>query len=429
MKLEANYRSRPPITTCANSVIAHNTSRHDKQLIPHRRGGEPVQLVVLRDGPMEAKWVADKVLELTRDKVPGEEIAILYRSTRQARPIEQNLQEHGVPFRVLGGQPFYDKKEVKDATAYLKLLTMPGDEIAVRRALDTPHKGIGRKTVDRLGQWAEQQGKRMIDAVHHVADIEGIGPKQKHSIEQFSQQIRHASAQAHAGSVSEALRSLLGEINLRDNVLKDTGSGEAAQVRWESVEFLLGSVSRYEQRAWDQKGSKDNPEGKPKWREYLGNLDLKKKDEDEKLPGTVTLSTFHSAKGLEWGHVFIVGVEEGTMPHKRVEAPRLSDKISGDIEEERRLFYVGITRARDRLWLTRSTTRIDRGRELELKPSRFLDELPDDPRVIETYDAREQDKLTSETMEELANAFMSQLQALAPDPAAKPAAGATSRRS
>ncbi|MFV8750400.1 ATP-dependent helicase [Nannocystaceae bacterium ST9] len=428
VKLEANYRSRPPITTCANSVIGHNTSRHDKQLVPHRRGGERVQLVVLRDGPMEAKWVADKVLELIREKTLGQEIAILYRSTRQARPIEQNLQEHGIPFRVLGGQPFYDRKEVKDATAYLKLLTMPGDEIAVRRALDTPHKGIGRKTVDRLGQWAEQQGKRMIDAVHHVDEIEGIGAKQKQALEQFSQQIRHATAKAHAGSVAEALRGLLGEINLRDNVLKDTGSGEAAQVRWDSVEFLLGSVERYEQRAWNQKGSKDNPEGKPKWREYLGNLDLKKKDEDEKQDGVVTLSTFHSAKGLEWGNVFIVGVEEGTMPHKRVEAPRLSDAVSGDIEEERRLFYVGITRARDRLWLTRSTTRLDRGRELELKPSRFLDELPDDPTVVEHYDAREQEKLTAETMEELASAFMNQLQALAPAPPTKPPAGAASRR-
>ncbi len=429
VKLEANYRSRPPITTCANSVISHNTSRHDKQLVPHRRGGDPVQVVVVRDGPTEAKWVADKVLELIRSQTPGEQIAILYRSTRQARPIEQNLQEHGIPVRVLGGQPFYDKKEVKDATAYLKLLTLPGDEIAVRRALDTPPKGIGRKTVERLGQWAEQHDKRMIDAVHQVGEIEGIGGKQKHTLEQFSQQIRHASARAHAGSVAEALRGLLGEINLRDNVVKDNGSGEAALVRWESVEFLIGSVERYEQRAWNQKGSKDNPEGKPKWREYLGNLDLKKKDEEDKQSGVVTLSTFHSAKGLEWGNVFIVGIEEGTMPHKRVAAPRLSDAISGDIEEERRLFYVGITRARDRLWLTRSTTRIDRGRELDLKPSCFLAELPDDPAVLEHYDAREQEKLTSETMEELASAFMSQLQALGPDPSTKPAAGAGSRRS
>lgn len=416
VKLEANYRSLPPITTCANAVIGHNTSRHDKQLIPKRRGGERVSLVVLRDGPSEAKWVADKVLELIRDKVPPEEIAILYRSTRLSRTVEQCLQEHGIASRVLGGQPFYDRKEVKDATAYLKLLTMPGDEIAVRRALDTPHKGIGRKTVDRLGQWAEQQGKRMIDAVHHVDEIEGIGAKQKHALEHFSQQIRHATARAHAGSVADALRGLLGEINLRDNVLKDTGSGEAAQTRWESVEFLLGSVERYEQRAWDQKGSKDNPEGKPKWRDYLGNLDLKKKDEEQGATGQVTLSTFHSAKGLEWTHVFIIGVEEGTMPHKRVEAPRLSDAISGDIEEERRLFYVGITRARDRLWLTRASTKIDRGRELEVKPSRFLDELPDDPSVVELYDAREQEKLTTETMEELASAFMSQLQALVPEP-------------
>jgi superfamily I DNA/RNA helicase len=415
VKLEANYRSCPPITTCANAVIARNSSRHDKQLIPHRRGGERVQVVVTPDGAMESKWVADKIYELVRDqRVPEQEIAVLYRSTRQARIIEQNLQEHGIAYRVLGGQPFYDKKEVKDATAYLKLLVMPSDEIAVRRALDSPAKGIGRKTVDRMAMWANSHDKRLIDAVHHVGEIDGIGGRQRHAIERLSQQVRHAQGDAHKGSVADALRKLLGEVGLRDDMIKTIGGGEASQHRWASVEFLLGSVGKFEQRAWDQKGSKQNPSGQPKWREYLGNLDLKKKDEAELPTGMVTLSTFHSAKGLEWGNVFIVGVEEGTMPHKRTDAPRLSDAISGDIEEERRLFYVGITRARDRLWLLRAATRVDRGRELEIKPSRFLDELPDpnseDGRlVIEQYDVREQEKLTPETMEDMAAAFMSQL--------------------
>jgi superfamily I DNA/RNA helicase len=404
VKLEANYRSCPPITTCANAVIAHNTSRHEKQLVPHRRGGAKVQVVVTRDGPMETKWVADKILALIREqRVPAREIAVLYRSSRLARAIEQNLQEHGVPYRVLGGQPFYDKKVVKDAAAYLKLLVMPSDEIAVRRALDTPAKGIGRKTVERLAMWANAHDKRLIDAIHHAGEIEGLGGRPLHALQRFSQQIKHAQGEAHSGSVAEALRKLLGEIRLRDNVLQDTGSGEATQNRWSSVEFLLASVGRFEQRAWDQ-------QAKPKWSDYLGNLDLRKKDENEQSADVVTLSTFHSAKGLEWGCVFIVGVEEGTLPHKRTEAPRLSDAISGDIEEERRLFYVGITRARDRLWLTRAATRVDRGRELEIRPSRFLDELPgEDSGVIEHYDVRDQEKLTAETMEALAGAFLDQL--------------------
>lgn len=421
IKLEANYRSKPPITTCANAVIAHNSSRHDKQLVPHRRGGDPVKLVVTRDGPMEAKWVADKIYEMVhKERVSPGEIAVLYRSTRQARIIEQNLQEHGIPFRVLGGQPFYDKKEVKDATAYLKLLVMPSDEIAVRRALDTPAKGIGRKTIERLDGWAQEQGKRLIDAVHHVEAIEGIGGRQRQQLERFSQQIRHAQAEAHQSSVADALRKLLGEIRLRDNVLHDTGSGEATQNRWNSVEFLLESVGKFEQRAWDKSA-------KPKWTDYLGNLDLKKKNEDELPAELVTLSTFHSAKGLEWADVFILGVEEGTLPHKRTEAPRLSDAISGDIEEERRLFYVGITRARDRLWLMRAATRVDRGRELEVLPSRFLKELPDEASgALELYDVREVEKLTTETMEELAGAFMSQLAAMLPAPEAGP--GSNGRR-
>src|SRR5690606_10618884 len=167
----------------------------------HRRGGDPVKLVVTRDGPMEAKWVADKIYEMVhKERVSPGEIAVLYRSTRQARIIEQNLQEHGIPFRVLGGQPFYDKKEVKDATAYLKLLVMPSDEIAVRRALDTPAKGIGRKTVERLDSWASSHGKRLIDAVHHVHEIDGIGSRQRQTLERFPQQIKHAPAEARPGS-------------------------------------------------------------------------------------------------------------------------------------------------------------------------------------------------------------------------------------
>lgn len=411
VKLEANYRSIPPITTCANAVIAHNTSRHDKLLVPKRRGDAKVQVVVTRDGPMEAKWVADKIYAMVRERgVPPQAIAVLYRSSRQARAIEQNLQEHGLPYRVLGGQPFYDKKAVKDATAYLKVLLMPGDEIAVRRALDTPSKGVGRKTIERLEAWAEVHDKRLIDAVHNAQHVEGLKGRPLQSLQRFSEQIRAAQAQAHGASVADALRGLLDQVRLRDHLLKETGSGKSTQNLWGSVEFLLDSVGRFEQRAWDQKGSDPRASGKPKWREYLGSLDLKKKDDDEGPVGQVTLSTFHSSKGLEWGNVFIVGVEEGTMPHKRTDAPRLSDAISGDIEEERRLFYVGITRARDRLWLTRAATRVDRGRELEIRPSRFLDELPDvDSGVLEHYDVRDQEKLTQETMEDLASAFMSQL--------------------
>ena len=410
IKLEANYRSLPPITTCANHLIAHNTARHDKELVPHRRGGEKVQVVVTRDGPMEAAWVCDKIYQMVREqRIPPKAIAVLYRSTRQVRIIEQNLQEHGIDFRVLGGQPFYDKKEVKDATAYLKLLVMPSDEIAVRRALDTPSKGIGRKTVERLTTWAEAHDKRLIDAVYNASEIEGITSRPKASLERFAQQIRHAQGEARTRTVAEALRRLLSEVRLRDNVVKDTGSGKVAQSRWGSVEFLLESIDRFERRAWDKNE-------KPKWHEYLGNLDLKKKDEEE-TKDQVTLSTFHSSKGLEWPKVFILGVEEGTMPHKRTEAPRLSDAISGDIEEERRLFYVGITRARDQLWLTRAATRVDRGRELEIRPSRFLDELPgEESGVIEHYDVRQQEKLTTQTLDDLAGAFLSKLSATLPSP-------------
>jgi DNA helicase-2/ATP-dependent DNA helicase PcrA len=171
-------------------------------------------------------------------------------------------------------------------------------------------------------------------------------------------------------------------------------------VRWSNVEWLLGAIERFE--------AKHPAASATRWSELLASVEQPRDQESEaKLDGVVTLSTFHSAKGLEWPYVFIVGCEEGIMPHKRVEAPRINDAIAGDIEEERRLFYVGVTRARDELFLTRAKMRVDRGREVECLPSRFLAELPESE--LKIHDVQSQEKLTPEAMDELANAFLAKL--------------------
>ncbi len=409
IKLEENYRSRAQILRAANAVVSNNTARHEKQLRITRGEGTPVQLVVAADGVLEAAWIGRKIRHMVvEDGVPSNEVAVLYRSALQAKLIEEELQQHGVPYRVLGGQSMYDKKEVKDAQAYLKVLVMPRDELALRRALETPPRGIGARSMDRMAAWARGHGVPLIEAVHRAREVPDLPSRSADMLSYFSSLVRRHQARMREAGVSTALQEILGAIELQDHVRKETGSDQATEFRWSGVKWLVGSVDRYEQRM----RSKGKP---PRWSEYLGTLALDSSSNDEAdkdkelaLRGKVTLATLHSAKGLEWDHVFIIGVEEGTMPHRRVAAPRASDAIAGDIEEERRLFYVGITRARERLWLTRSAGRIDRGREIPREPSRFIDELPDDGSV-EVYEIEKEEEMTSSAMDDMASAFLAQI--------------------
>jgi DNA helicase-2/ATP-dependent DNA helicase PcrA len=401
VKLETNYRSNKGILSAANSVIKHNSERHPKKLKVSRRGSQPVASVTCRDGDHEAQWVGDQVRKaILEDGIRADEIAVLYRSARQARPIEERLQEHGIPYRVVGGQSFYDKKDVKDVLAYLKLLVAPFDDLALRRALDVPPRGIGAKTVQRLQGWADNKNKRLLDAVHHADEIEGIGPRPLRSLKHFSSIVRTASNDAKANkSVAAPLRAMIDAVALRENVRKDTGNDAATLQRWNGVEWLFGSVERFEASA--------RAKGRGQWLEYLSTLTLDSRETEEgeeQTTGQVTLATLHSAKGLEWSRVFMVGCEEGTIPHKRVAVPKASDAIDGDIEEERRLFYVGVTRARDQLYLTRAGMRLDRGRELAVQPSRFLQELPKGE--IRDYDVASEEQLSGDQMDQMADAFL-----------------------
>jgi DNA helicase-2/ATP-dependent DNA helicase PcrA len=406
IKLQENYRSRPPILEAANSCVQNNQVRHDKVLLATKSGGDPVFEVSCPDQEQESKWVGRKIRELIYDlRVPANEIAVLYRSARQAKPIEEYLQADGIPYRVLGGQSFQDKKEVKDAMAYLKLIVAPYDELALRRAMDTPPRGIGRRSVETLNAFAKSKKCRLIDAVHRVEEVDGLAKRPAAAIAHFSRQIRAASARTREKrSTLEPLRDFLHEVRFRDNILKETGSGEATKVRWDGVEWLFRAIDRFE--------NKGRADGKGNWSEFLGNLTLdKQKDQDpdeeaeiKRVEGKVTLATMHSSKGLEWDKVLIIGCEEGTMPHKRVMAARASDAISGDLEEERRLFYVGVTRARETLWITRAEARVDRGREMPTVRSRFLAELPPS---VKQYDTTKEERLTPDKMDEMANAFLS----------------------
>ncbi|TPV93073.1 MAG: hypothetical protein B7733_22425 [Myxococcales bacterium FL481] len=405
VRLEANYRSRPAILSCANAVIRNNRLRHDKSLRPNRPEGENVTVVTCRDGDQETKWLGQKIHKLIHERrVSPSEIAVLYRSARQAAAVEENLQEHGISYRVLGGQAFYDKKQVRDAIAYLALLLHPSDELALRRAIDCPPRGIGRRTIEQLGEFAQANGVRMIDAVHRHREVDGIAAGPSRALSGFSQLVRDARRRVTAqNDVAGALQELFGQIHLRDNILKETGSEEATRQRWGDVQHFVESAGRF--------AEKHPVSDHKRWSEYLNNLrlDNRKSSSDDETPrDLVTLATMHSAKGLEWSQVFIIGCEEGTMPHKRVSAPRANDAIAGDLEEERRLFYVGLTRARDDLFLLRAASRVERGREVPTVPSRFLEELPEEHTY--KYDVQNEEQLDHDQMMAMAGDLLSRLE-------------------
>ena len=409
VKLEENYRCRSQILHCANVVVAHNKTRHDKTLIPTRGEGPPVQMVIANDGPEEAQWVGKKIRSLiVDDRVSPNDIAVLYRSALQAKSIEEELQQHGIQYRVLGGQSVYDKKEVKDAMAYLKTILTPRDELAVRRALETPPRGIGRVSMGRLSNFAKENKISMLEAVHRADQVGGISSRGLDSLDRFSRMIRSAQIRAREhGDAAAALEYVLDTVGFVDHVKKEIGNEEAAGHRLKGVDWLKGSIGRYEQRMRQQ-------DKKPRWSEYFGMVTLdnnnsedKEKEEEAKRKGQVSLATMHSCKGLEWDYVFIIGIEEGVLPHRRVSAPRASDAIAGDVEEERRLFYVGITRAREKLWLCRSKHRVERGKTVPRDPSRFIEELPDEG--IELYDISSEEEMTSDAMDDMAAAFLSKI--------------------
>lgn len=419
IKLEKNYRSRASILDVANASIQHNTARHDKTLIPHKDGGERVVEVVAQVGTEEAMWVGKTIREMVVDEhIPPGEIAVLYRSALQAKSLEEHLQEHGIPYRVLGGQAFYDKKEVKDALAYFKAMVTPRDELAVRRALETPSRGIGRVTMEHLRNHAKSNKKSLMAAIQDADNIPDIQGRARAALGSFAGLIREGQARLRAEGAARTMGHILDQIRLRETIRKDTGSDDATAARWDGVQWLLGSLDRYEDR-------NGGPKGKVSWQDYFNRqaLDSKSDDEEAEPRGQVTLATLHSSKGLEWDNVFILGCEEGIMPHRRVGEKKANDAVAGDLEEERRLFYVGVTRARERLWLTRAAARVDRGREVPRATSRFVEEIPKE--LLETYEIATKEALTGDDIESMAAAFLATLPEPEPE---EPQPGAPNRR-
>jgi len=354
--LEQNYRSTNAILGAANAVIAHNRERREKRLWSELGEGEPVRVIELEDEHAEARFVAAGIAGLVEEGYSGTEVAVFYRTNAQSRVLEDILVRQGVPYQVIGGPRFYERAEIKDVLAYLKVLDNPSDGVSLQRIANRPRRGIGDASLARLQTYADAQGSSLWDALGQAEEA-GISGAPLRAL-----RLLHAALQSLAASVAE-----LDVAELIEQVLERSGYREAleaertveAQGRLENLQELVGVAREYGETA-----------AEPSLSSFLQEISLHAAQDD--LSGEsnlVTLMTLHNAKGLEFRAVYLIGVEEGIFPHSR------SIEEQG-IEEERRLCYVGMTRAMERLTLTHASSRSLFGNRGYNLPSRFIDELP-----------------------------------------------------
>ena len=361
IKLEQNYRSTASILEAANQVVAHNRGRKEKALWTDQGEGAPIELYEALDERDEAAWVCAKLRELQRERIQPGDAAVLYRVNAQSRVIEEALVRSGIPYRVYGGLRFYDRKEVKDLVAYLRLIVNPDDEVSLRRIINEPKRAIGGATVDQIASWAAANGLPLFAAVMDAGDV-GLPSRARTAVMNFAQlmmELIEARLDQDPESFVRTLIEKTGYVKQYESDKTDEG-----RARVENIEEFVGAVGQYQQQ---------NPDGGLEG--FLENVALV--SDLDNLPETqrpLTLMTLHSAKGLEFPAVFLVGLEEGLFPTTR--AMFDDDKL----EEERRLCYVGITRAMKRLFLSHARTRTLFGSRQAFERSRFVDEIP--PRLI-----------------------------------------------
>jgi DNA helicase-2/ATP-dependent DNA helicase PcrA len=350
--LELNYRSTAKILSAASGLVAHNRRRREKRLRADRGEGAAVRLWRFEEDRAEVEAVA---LEISASgRAPGE-TAILYRTNAQSRPFEEELVRRRIPYVVVGGMKFYERAEVKDVLAYLRLAARPEDDLAFRRVVNVPARGIGAATLDRLAAAARETGRSWWEV---SADLAGVTERARTALTRFRSVVEELHEKADSWTPSALLEHLLAVTGY--GALYE-GSEEREDVaRRENIQELLSSAREFERR---------NAEDAT-LAEYLDTVALATDGDGADSGGAVTLSTLHAAKGLEFSSVFIVGLEEGYLPHGQ------SAEDEDELEEERRLLYVGMTRARDGLALTLSDRRLVYGRIESRRPSRFLDEIP-----------------------------------------------------
>lgn len=371
--LEQNYRSTKRILLAANEVIKNNLNRKPKNLWTENQEGNKISYFRADSEKGEGQFVAGKIKELVESgKYNRSDIAILYRTNAQSRVIEEVLLKSNIDYSIVGGIKFYERKEIKDTIAYLKLIANPDDEISFVRIINVPKRGIGSSSLDKIAEFALTHDISLFQALDSV-ELIGLSPKVTKAAAEFRDLIKGYSQMQEFLSVTELVEELLDKSGYRD-MLKAEKSLEA-QSRLENLDELLSVTKNFEESNEDKSLIA-----------FLTDLalvaDIDSLDEDgQKKTDTVVLMTLHSAKGLEFPVVFLMGLEEGVFPHSR------SLQEEAEMEEERRLAYVGITRAEEQLFITNAEMRTLFGRTNWNMPSRFIKEIPED--LLEGYEPKQ----------------------------------------
>ena len=363
IRLEQNYRSTQSILDAANAVVTHNRRRKGKNLWTPRGKGALVQVVEVNDERAEAQFVASEVQKLLEGEAGADrlfrpdEIAVLYRTNAQSRVLEEQFGRYAIAYQVIGGPRFYERAEIRDAVAYLTVLTNPDDTTRLLRIVNAPKRGVGQTSLQRLQAHASGMGQSLWEAMQELDDVPGLSGGALKGLEAFVKVIRNLQAGMSGRPVAEVARSVLEESGY-EAFLKSQRTLEA-EGRLENLEELIGVAAEYDKRA-----------DEPSLDGFLQEISLYA-DTDNLADKSVmlTLMTLHNAKGLEFPVVFIAGMEEGVFPHQR-------SLDESNVEEERRLAYVGITRAMDRLYLVHARARMLWGSSQYNIPSRFLGEIP-----------------------------------------------------
>lgn len=391
VRLEQNYRSTKYILDAANAVISHNSGRKPKTLWTSRAGGDLIERYCADNERDEAAFIARKVLQGVQQGASYGDFAILYRTNAQSRVIESTLVNYGIPHKVFGGVRFYQRKEIADIMAYLRAIANPDDDVAFSRIINVPRRGIGDKTIEELASAAAQSGQSML-----VTALSGtlLPPKIEQKLRGIVDLMSDLMAQSLLMPLSDFTKYLVDKIEYEAYLLSEDKKGDAI-MRMDNISELIGNIKEIE---------RDVPEGENALSTFLESValvsDIDSLDESE---GAVALMTLHSAKGLEFPTVFIAGMEENVFPTRRARGDMSMDAL----EEERRLCYVGMTRARERLLLVNAMTRSIYGETTVNRTSRFINEIPEElmkddrPRrsVPSEYERPEKPQITYASMQ------------------------------
>ncbi len=367
IRLEQNYRSSANILNAANAVIAHNPDRIGKQLWTDSGDGEPIDLYAAYNEMDEARYLVERARQWVRDGGSYGDIAVLYRSNAQSRAFEEALLSEQVPYRVYGGMRFFERAEIKDALAYLRLLTNRNDDAAFERAVNTPARGIGERTLDEVRRVARAQSLSLWEAAMLATQGGDLAARARNALAGFLNLVQQIGGETAQMTLAERIDHVLVRSALREHWSKESRNTLDSESRSDNLDELVSVASRFVQRDQDEEGAADMSELVA----FLSYASLEA-GEGQAQAGEdgVQLMTLHSAKGLEFPLVFLAGLEEGLFPGAR------SLEESGRLEEERRLAYVGITRARQKLVLGYAESRRIHGQDNYSLPSRFLREIP-----------------------------------------------------